>query len=187
MINNLPSEEILGDLQGTFDAVDGEAVRVKIASDTKLTGHVALVVEPSYGYIAVDIDAVSDHTFYADPTDWDLITAYEKQGAWLMRLNVNLGSSSVEEIVAQTSELYQNYPNPFNPSTTIKFINNMSGNVKLSVFNVKGELVSTLVNEYMDASKHTVNFNASNLNSGVYYYTLQTPNKTITKKMILIK
>ena len=96
--------------------------------------------------------------------------------------------SSIEDVVTPaTTELYQNYPNPFNPSTTINFFNSVSGDVKLSVFNVKGELVSTLVNGQMSASQHSVNFNASNLNSGVYYYTLETPTKSITKKMILIK
>ena len=96
--------------------------------------------------------------------------------------------SSIDDAVTPaTTELYQNYPNPFNPSTTINFFNNMSGDVKLSVFNVKGELVSTLVNGHMSASQHSVNFDASNLNSGVYYYTLKTPTKSITKKMIMVK
>ena len=99
-----------------------------------------------------------------------------------------LGSNGIDDFAAPVNaELYQNYPNPFNPSTTIKFFNNMSGDVKLSVFNVKGELVSTLVNGHMSASYHSVNFDASNLNSGVYYYTLKTPTKSITKKMILVK
>ena len=86
----------------------------------------------------------------------------------------------------QTS-LYQNYPNPFNPSTTISFENATAGNVKLSVFNIKGELVRTLINGNMSAAAHKVNFNAANLNSGVYYYTLETSAGKMTKKMLLVK
>ena len=86
-----------------------------------------------------------------------------------------------------STELKQNYPNPFNPSTTISFFNKAKGLVKLSVFNAKGEHVKTLVNNVMSADFHSVEFDAKNLNSGVYYYTLKTPLKTITKKMMLVK
>ena len=96
-------------------------------------------------------------------------------------------NSSIEEIIPESTVLYQNYPNPFNPNTTIKFFNKNAGSVKLSVFNIKGELVQNLVNRNMQEGNHSINFNASNLNSGVYYYTLQTAEKSITKKMIMVK
>ena len=97
-------------------------------------------------------------------------------------------SSIVEETnTVKSLILNQNYPNPFNPNTTIKFFNKNAGVVKLSVFNIKGELIQNLVNQNMKAGNHSINFNASNLNSGVYYYTLQTTEKSITKKMILVK
>ena len=98
--------------------------------------------------------------------------------------------SSVENesgVTVNNCELLQNYPNPFNPNTTIRFFNQNTGSVKLSVYNMKGELVQNLVNKNMQAGNHSINFNASNLNSGVYYYTLQTAEKSITKKMIMIK
>ena len=97
-------------------------------------------------------------------------------------------NSIVEEInTVESLILNQNYPNPFNPNTTIKFFNKNAGVVKLSVFNIKGELIQDLVNKNMKAGNHSINFNAYNLNSGVYYYTLQTTEKSITKKMIMIK
>ena len=97
-------------------------------------------------------------------------------------------NSIVEETnIVESLILNQNYPNPFNPNTTIKFFNKNDGVVNLSVFNTKGELIQNLVNQNMKAGNHSINFNASNLNSGVYYYTLQTAQKSITKKMILIK
>ena len=98
------------------------------------------------------------------------------------------GSSSISnELIPAEIELEQNYPNPFNPETTIKFSLNNTTNVKLVVFNAKGEKVASLINGSLAHGAHSVNFNGANLNSGVYYYTLETPAKSITKKMILIK
>jgi len=83
--------------------------------------------------------------------------------------------------------LSQNYPNPFNPTTTIKFSLPESGNVKLIVFNILGEDVKTLLNGVKEAGIHTINFNASELNSGIYFYKIETSNFTAVKKMMLIK
>jgi len=69
--------------------------------------------------------------------------------------------------------LAQNYPNPFNPSTTIKFSLPVTSNVNLSVFNILGEEVQMLVNETKEAGVHIINFNASQLNSGIYFYKIQ--------------
>jgi hypothetical protein len=84
-------------------------------------------------------------------------------------------------------ELYQNYPNPFNPSTEIKFGLPVSSNVSLRVFNSLGEEVALLVNEYLGAGTYTYQFDASVLPSGIYFYTLQTGEQLISKKMTLIK
>ncbi len=84
-------------------------------------------------------------------------------------------------------ELSQNYPNPFNPSTTIKFSLPQAGFVKLTVFNLLGEEVKTLLNENREAGIHTVNFNASKFNSGLYLYKLESNNNVQIKKMLLLK
>ena len=89
--------------------------------------------------------------------------------------------------VARNFELLQNYPNPFNPATSISFNLNDAASVKLSVFNAKGEKVANLVNDKLSQGAHKVNFNAANLNSGVYYYTLETSAGKMTKKMLLVK
>jgi len=83
--------------------------------------------------------------------------------------------------------LYQNYPNPFNPATEIRFSLQNDANVKLAVYNSKGELVSNLKNEKMAKGVHAVNFDASKLNSGVYFYKLNVNDRTETKKMVLTK
>jgi hypothetical protein len=97
--------------------------------------------------------------------------------------------SGIEENSALPLEtkLHQNYPNPFNPTTTIKFDLKQGGNVKLNVYNYNGQLVKALVNGEMKAGFQKVNFDASSLSAGVYYYTLQTAGKTMTQKMVLIK
>ncbi|MGQ9804546.1 MAG: T9SS type A sorting domain-containing protein [Chlorobiales bacterium] len=84
-------------------------------------------------------------------------------------------------------KLEQNYPNPFNPTTTIQFAVPSVSDVKLEVFNILGQKVASLVNRRMEAGVHTVNFNATNLSSGVYFYRLQSGSFVQTKKMMLIK
>ncbi|NQV74035.1 T9SS type A sorting domain-containing protein [bacterium] len=83
--------------------------------------------------------------------------------------------------------LDQNYPNPFNPTTSIQFNLPATQNVNLSVFDVLGRRVATLVNGQMAAGRHNVTFEASNLPSGMYLYRLSTPNGSISQKMILMK
>ena len=83
--------------------------------------------------------------------------------------------------------LEQNYPNPFNPSTKIKFSIPSNANVKLKVYNVLGQEVAVLVNEYLNAGGHQCDFNASSLTSGVYIYKLEAGNYAAAKKMLLVK
>lgn len=84
-------------------------------------------------------------------------------------------------------ELKQNYPNPFNPSTVISMIIPQAGKVKLSIFNLLGEEIANLVDEYKEAGVYDVEFNASGLNSGIYFYKMETKEFSSMKKMILMK
>jgi plastocyanin len=99
--------------------------------------------------------------------------------------------SSVEENVpwAQPGifRLNQNYPNPFNPTTVISWQLAVDSNVKLTVYNLLGEMVATLVSERMNSGNHTYPFDGKNLTSGVYYYQLVAGNYREVKRMILIK
>jgi spore coat protein A, manganese oxidase len=83
--------------------------------------------------------------------------------------------------------LHQNYPNPFNPGTTIAYDLRDAGHVTIEVFNVLGEKVATLVNADMKAGRYTLNFNASNLASGVYVYKITANEFTSLKKMMLMR
>jgi hypothetical protein len=84
-------------------------------------------------------------------------------------------------------DLAQNYPNPFNPSTTINFVLGKTSNVTLSVFNILGQKVATLVDGPMAVGSHTVHFNGKSLASGVYIYRLETPGFVSSKKMMFLK
>jgi len=88
--------------------------------------------------------------------------------------------------------LFQNYPNPFNPSTSIKFSIPVDSNIKLKLFNMLGQEVAELLNSEISAGIHHVDFNASSLSSGTYFYVLEAngnngSNIAVTKKMILMK
>lgn len=89
--------------------------------------------------------------------------------------------------VLQEFKLYQNYPNPFNPSTIIGYQLPVSGNVNLKVYDLLGREVATLVNEYKPVGNYEVEFDASALTSGLYFYKLQSGLFIETKKMLLLR
>jgi hypothetical protein len=92
-----------------------------------------------------------------------------------------------DENVINTFKLQQNYPNPFNPKTTIKYSIPSTSFIKLKVFDVLGNEIATLVNEEKSAGNYDVDFNASEIPSGVYFYKLKAGDFTQTKKMVLLK
>lgn len=95
----------------------------------------------------------------------------------------------IDVTVPLVFSLEQNYPNPFNPSTTINYQLAETGKVSLKIFDVIGKEVTTIVNEIQEAGVYSVKFDTKslNLNSGVYFYRLETGEFVSTKKMILIK
>lgn len=102
--------------------------------------------------------------------------------------NGNLISvSQISTAIPEVFSLKQNYPNPFNPATKISFDIKKATFASLKVFNMNGKEVKTLVNEDIGAGRYEINFNAEELNSGVYFYTLKTNEFTETKKMMLVK
>ena len=98
-----------------------------------------------------------------------------------------LTSNDFEEGTPNTFALEQNYPNPFNPTTNIKFALPKTADVTLTIYNMLGQKVNTLINEKMTSGFHVVPFDASNLSSGMYIYRIQAGSFTSTKKMLLIK
>ncbi len=105
----------------------------------------------------------------------------------------SLLTSAKEKVnkIPSTYSLSQNYPNPFNPSTVISWQTPVAGKQTIKVYNILGNEVATLIDEYKPAGTYEVEFNASsgskNLASGVYFYQLKSANFIQTKKMILMK
>lgn len=98
-----------------------------------------------------------------------------------------VGVSNNEAMQPSGFQLEQNYPNPFNPATSIKFTIPFSSNIILKIYNTSGKEIHTLLNKKMGMGNHEILWNAVDLPSGIYYYTLSAENYSDTKKMVLIK
>jgi hypothetical protein len=121
------------------------------------------------------------------PDDDDFGCYAQYLRVWKITGPIEVGIEAEEVSMVKDFDLYQNYPNPFNPATEIKFALQTDSDVKLSIFNTKGEMVANLKDERMVKGVHAVNFDASSLNSGVYFYKLEVGGRAETKKMVLTK
>ncbi|NOR46143.1 MAG: T9SS type A sorting domain-containing protein, partial [Candidatus Delongbacteria bacterium] len=127
---------------------------------------------------ATDETGETDHrrsyngTWNGDGWDWE---AAALETNYHIRAVIEYPIMGIEDyIMPTTTSLEQNYPNPFNPNTTIHFsVPDNNSQIKLVVYNVKGELISTLFDGIKNIGKHSAIFDASSLNSGVYYYSLE--------------
>ncbi|MFH1236542.1 MAG: peptidoglycan DD-metalloendopeptidase family protein [Parcubacteria group bacterium] len=97
------------------------------------------------------------------------------------------GEAQKETIIPASFTLSQNYPNPFNASTVIGYELTDAGHISIDVFNILGQKVTSLVNDWQEAGKHTVSWAAYQQSSGIYFYRIQAGNRTETKKMVLVK
>lgn len=97
------------------------------------------------------------------------------------------GIKKLNEIVPGNFHLFQNYPNPFNPKTNINFQISKFSEVNLTVFDIRGREIETLVNTRLVPGTYGVEWDGSNYSSGVYFYKLTAVEFTATKKMVLIK
>jgi hypothetical protein len=107
-------------------------------------------------------------------------------------LNYNGDDFNNNNIIPLKNELAANYPNPFNPTTTIKYGLKSDSNVNLAIYNLKGQLVKTLVNKHQKAGYHKIVWNGKDNNgktasSGVYFFRIKAGKFTSTKKMIMLK
>jgi hypothetical protein len=145
---------------------------------TFVTGKGTTTEQTNYSYLD---KGVRVGTIYYRLKQIDLDGTFEYSN--IISVDVNLPSQF---------SLLQNHPNPFNPSTKITFELPADANVKLNVYNIIGQQIAEIVNSDLSRGRHEFNFNASDLSSGIYYYTLSAAGKdgknfNATKKMILIK
>ena len=159
--------------------VDGNSVSVTAWADGE-----AMPDTASYSYEA--LTTTEAPTFILVGVTDDDSSSVQVGGVWYNETPAGLEISD-EAPIATRFELGQNYPNPFNPTTHIRFNIPETANTKLTVFNVMGEEVATLVNSVMQAGGHTVSWNASSMPTGVYFYQLESANFSQTKKLLLVK
>ncbi|MFA5011455.1 MAG: T9SS type A sorting domain-containing protein [Ignavibacteria bacterium] len=105
----------------------------------------------------------------------------------LTKTEENKESATFSNIVPDEYSISQNYPNPFNPNTKINFALPKQGFVSLKIYDITGREIKTLVNEVKQAGYYTVDFNGSNLSSGVYFYKIQSGDFSSVKRMVLVK
>ncbi len=161
----------------------GTASNVPDKSDTYGTS--AQYLRTVSSTVFADITFMKDSTTGVGPfdgilTDNPIMYALVNTGDMLTGIGGEIGK-------VESFTLYQNYPNPFNPVTKISYRMKEAGNVTLKVYDVLGNLVTTLINSEINAGLHEINFNAENLASGIYYYQLRSGGFLETRKMILLK
>ncbi|MBN2461485.1 MAG: T9SS type A sorting domain-containing protein [Candidatus Cloacimonetes bacterium] len=164
---------------------------------------------PEYVYISEEIEYVDEnlgriHMFFLDDYSYGSFVGQNNHGLQnggdltYATLLVNFDfepmqfTSNDNKIVQSSLKLYQNYPNPFNPVTNIKFSLKTADHVTLEVFNIKGQKVRTLVNDYRSSGDYQVTWDGrdekySPVNSGLYLYKLRVGKETSTRKMLLLK
>jgi hypothetical protein len=113
------------------------------------------------------------------------------EDAWVLKFSADTATTGVKALynseLPEKFNLYQNYPNPFNPSTTIKFSLPSSSYATLKIYNALGEEIAVLVNKELTTGTYEIEWDASDLPSGIYFYQLKTDGYVETKKMILMK
>jgi hypothetical protein len=195
---------ITNDFDGS--SITGQ-VRVDYIMDVQSTGSIVSHID-TFHVTAVPIKATKGgfvdlstiygfDPMYADPNNGDFTLlpgspAYNSGFGgghlgdlrWAVNPPVGIEDDAAE---VNTYKLNQNFPNPFNPATTISFTIPKESFVNISVYNVLGQKVQTLINSKLAGGDHKIDFDAGNLKSGVYFYSITAEDFVSTKKMILIK
>jgi hypothetical protein len=152
------------------------------------TGGVFLSTNNGTGWAAVNTELANRNVYALTPFGGNLFAGTDGSGIWRRPLSDMV--ASVERLSADVPEqfiVYQNFPNPFNPSTTIRYGLPNRSHVSLTVYNTLGQSVSTLMNGEQESGYHEVQFNATNLSSGVYFYRMQAGSYVETRKLLLVR
>jgi large repetitive protein len=172
------------DVNFTWSSVNGaESYRLQLAKDSLFTN------------IVIDDSSSTDTSFYVSGLDLNINYFWRVRaknssstGSYSLTFNFIVIVTDVDDISIPTEYmLYQNYPNPFNPATIIKYDIPHEGLVTVKVYNMLGEEVASLVDEYKSAGRYEIKFDAQNYSSGIYIYRIHTKEFTFAKKMILVK
>ena len=171
---------------GHFQITGDDAVIVKydpVGNQKWVTQYTGIITNGGDGTndILIDTNLNVFSTGVSKKTDNNGIVAFTRKINQIV--GINIGSNQVPK----DYKLYQNYPNPFNPVTSIKYTIPDDNFVTLKIYDLKGELVTTLVNEIQMKGEYEVSFDGKQYSSGVYFYVLESGQFVKTKKMVLIK
>ncbi len=159
-----------------------------------LSGGTIMFWEGAVGFSG-SFDAMMAHCYWWDDDDYYISMFNDWEISMLRRVFYDPMlngyptdvSDENEESFPSSYHLSQNYPNPFNPSTKINFSLPKATTVKLDIYNILGQKVTTLIDNQLPPGEHTVTWNAANRVSGIYFYRLQTDDFVDSKKMVLVR
>jgi len=201
--NNGPGGDIFTGMTGVFSFTDSlleTALQHRVPGAIE-TGEDFYTHNTWYGNLATDIpedfyiDSIviqipdSGNYLFISPHDSWFNDNTDPDGDYGVRI-AKTEIKSLEAFSAHSSpkfELIQNYPNPFNPSTTIKYSIPKSSNIELSIYNLAGQKLTTLVNKSHHPGNHQITWDGSKYASGVYIYQIKADNFVQSKKMLLLK
>jgi hypothetical protein len=182
-----------------FNSQGGDQILITlwVAADTQAIGAGSILLDgaASYTEFAIPIGYIDPATPNKCIISFEIINPVGGINVTLgsemyiddLELSMDIVSDVEDQYQPLTFKLEQNYPNPFNPSTIISYQLPISGQVTLNVYDLLGKEVATLVNEEKAAGIYEVDFNASQLSSGIYFYKLQAGAFSETKKMTLLR
>lgn len=192
MLLGTPIDSIIPNLTHYKDSMQVQISNIPIPNlgNTKLATIVSLDSDNVWTEYKFSLNAFAGQTIYIAFRYYMNTTV---DGLWCNIDDIFVGNRSaigvqpISSNIPKRFALSQNYPNPFNPATNINFDLPKGENVKLVIYNMLGQEVKTLINEYKAAGSYKVDFDASSLSSGTYLYRLTAGDNVDTKKMILVK
>ncbi len=168
--------------QTPFDSVNVHRYRIVDSNGTATTSQYDGATRSISSFTFKQSEGLQSFSYNGN-TGWQPIS----KSATLIPDSTVLNSVSSGKLIPKHFLLYQNYPKPFNPSTVINFTLRSRQLVRLSVFDILGREVATLVDEEKPAGEYTVRWNADGMPSGVYFYRMQAGAFTATKKVMLLR
>ena len=190
--NNIVNRSVISSEKISIDVIDHN---VDVSRD--LTGYKVYLDDDLISTVGINI---FDYTFGALVNGQEYVAGvsavYDEGDSEIVEITFTYTGTDAGDVVVAATELNGNYPNPFNPVTTIGYSIKDPGNVTLEVYNLKGQLIKTLVNEVKETGNHTEIWNGTDdsnksVSSGVYFYKMVSEGNigryTSTKKMILMK
>ncbi len=186
IVNQLIADTVAEVAWGYDNQVPAQPVKLLWSKGTYIAGAKSVKADTIMGQIRQSLHLQTSTGKWGRHKDIAKDTALSFSPGFLPDVTTGV-SDRLNNSMPTTVSLQQNYPNPFNPSTIISFTMNKEELVRLSVYNILGNKVSSLLNKKLGAGQYHVTFNANNLSAGIYFYKLEAGSFSETKRMLLLK